>query len=102
VTLDQIGSHQYFVKQRVEDIDKRIQYMEVRGWEGERGREGEGEIDRPTDRPTDQQTDTEYRDRERERGGGGGREGGQGGAGWAGGGRAEGGREGESDACPMQ
>jgi len=29
VTLDQIGSHQYFVKQRVEDIDKRIQYMEV-------------------------------------------------------------------------
>ena len=29
MTLDQIGSHQYFVKQRVEDIDKRIQYMEV-------------------------------------------------------------------------
>ena len=42
VTLDQIGSHQYFVKQRVEDIDKRIQYMEVRGWEGERGGGGEG------------------------------------------------------------
>ena len=29
MTLEQIGSHQYFVKQRVEDIDKRIQYMEV-------------------------------------------------------------------------
>ena len=29
MTLDQIGSHQFFIKQRVEDIDKRMQAMEV-------------------------------------------------------------------------
>ena len=30
VTLDQIGSHQFFIKQRVQDIDKRLQTMEVK------------------------------------------------------------------------
>lgn len=29
VTLDQIGSHQYFIKQRVEDMDKRMQTIEA-------------------------------------------------------------------------
>ena len=29
VTLDQIGSHQFFIKQRVEDMDKRMQHIEV-------------------------------------------------------------------------
>eukprot|EP00277_Geminigera_cryophila_P010298 CAMPEP_0179410078 /NCGR_PEP_ID=MMETSP0799-20121207/3073_1 /TAXON_ID=46947 /ORGANISM="Geminigera cryophila, Strain CCMP2564" /LENGTH=176 /DNA_ID=CAMNT_0021181859 /DNA_START=108 /DNA_END=638 /DNA_ORIENTATION=- len=29
VTLDQIGSHQYFIKQRVEDMDKRMQQIEA-------------------------------------------------------------------------
>jgi hypothetical protein len=29
VTLDQISSHQFFVKQRVEDMDKRLQLIEV-------------------------------------------------------------------------
>jgi hypothetical protein len=29
VTLDQISSHQFFVKQRVEDMDKRLQLIEA-------------------------------------------------------------------------